>query len=197
MTAKVIRLRSDARPSGEASAAELVAQSARHESGALAALFDCYHRDVYRFLSRLARTNQSDIDDLVQDTFLEVQRSAGRFEGRSQVRSWIFGIAANVARHHARSDLRRRLFGQRFAEVPVPPVAHPDQAAIRRQRVMCLERALGSLSHNQRVAFLLCELEGLSGAEAASALSVPEGTLFRRLHDARKKLRDALRESFP
>ena len=83
--------------------AALVAACAIGDSAALGVLFDRHHRGVYAFLSRLAGTDQRDLDDLVQATFLEALRSAKRYRGDAPVHRWLFGIAANIVSHHVRS----------------------------------------------------------------------------------------------
>ena len=189
MTAKVIPLRRTVGSTAEMSDVALLAACAVGESAALAALFDRYHADVYRFLSRLASAQRHDIDDLVQTTFLEVHCSAHRFEARASVKTWIFSVAANVARHHSRSERRRRLFSLNYAAQPLNPAARPDDAAVRRELSAKLAVAIGALSHDLRVAFVMCDVEGVPGVDAARALGLREGTLWRRLHDARKRLR--------
>ena len=198
MTGKVIALHRLQGVPAEMSDEALLGACAVGDNAALAALFDRYQTHVQRFLARLSGTEQQDLDDLVQSTFLEVHRSASRYAGRAQVKTWLFGIAANVARHHARSEHRRRLFAAAYAaQRPAPAAGRLDDAAHNRQQLARLGTALRGLPHDQRVVFVLCDLEDVAGVEAARALGVPEGTLFRRLHDARKRLRAALDAGAP
>lgn len=169
----------------------LIAACAVGEAAALGALFDRHHRPVYRFIARVLGPGD-DIDDLVQSTFIEVWRSAKRFKGKGKVRSWIFGIAANVARRHIRTEVRRRRAMEGVASRPAPEPARPDDIAADRELVNRVGEALDDLSHDLRVAFVLCDLENISGVDAARALGVRKGTLWRRLHDARKALRTIL-----
>ena len=85
----------------------LILATSTGDRAALAALFDRFHTDVYRFLARIASGHLDAIDDLVQATFLEAYRASARFGRRSTVRTWIFGIASNIARHHIRDESRR------------------------------------------------------------------------------------------
>jgi len=168
----------------------LLAACAVGDSAALGALFDRYHEAVYRLVSRLLRTEPSEIDDLVQTTFLEAWRAAGRFAGRGSVKSFLFGIAANTVRHHVRSARRRRTLLAGWQ----PPAhgAAPDDALARAQQVSRLAAALDELPHDLRVVYVLCELEDLPGVEAARVLDIRAGTLWRRLHEARRALRVAI-----
>ncbi len=162
------------------------------DTAALGALFDRHHEAVYRLISRLLYTEPSEIDDLVQTTFLDAWRSASRFKGEGAVKSYLFGIAANTVRHYVRGAKRRR---EAIADVPPPPPAGtPDAAAIRAQQVERLREALGELPHDLRTAYVMCDLEDVPGVEAARVLGVRAGTLWRRLHEARRALRDAIDE---
>ncbi|MCW5801253.1 MAG: RNA polymerase sigma factor [Deltaproteobacteria bacterium] len=168
----------------------LLAACAVGESAALGALFDRHHEAIFRLASRLLRTDPSEIDDLVQTTFLEAWRSASRYSGNGTVRSFLFGIAANTVRHHVRSAQRRRTAIADWR--PPSGSTSPDDAAVRAQQVSRLAAALDELPHDLRVAYVLCDLEDVPGVEAAELLGVRAGTLWRRLHDARRALRAAI-----
>jgi RNA polymerase sigma-70 factor (ECF subfamily) len=191
-TGKLLALRRVGGKTREMSDDALVAACGVGETAALGALFDRHHRDVYRFLSRLATTNADDVDDLVQTTFLEAWRSARRFRRNGAVRSWIYGIAVNVARHYVRGEVRRRAAHQGFADCERAHAASPASKAEHRELVTRIEVALRELPHDQRVAFVMCDLEGIAGVDAARALGIRRGTMWRRLHDARKALRSVL-----
>lgn len=170
----------------------LVAACAVDETAALGALFDRHSGAVYRFVARLAGAGDCELDDLVQLTFLEAWKSSARFASRGSARSWLFGIAANVVRHHIRGEARRRAAMRGLAEVPPSRTRRPDEDVARSELVDRLAVALPALPHDLRVAFVLCDLENVSGVEAARLLGVREGTMWRRLHEARKRLRRSL-----
>jgi len=160
------------------------------DSAALGALFDRHHEAVYRLVSRLLRGEPAETDDLVQTTFLEAWKSAATYGGRGSVKSFLFGIAANTARRHFRSTARRRAA---YADWPEPlPGGTPDDAAVRTQQLARLAAALDDLPLDLRTAYVLCDLEDLPGVEAARVLGIRAGTLWRRLHEARRALRDAI-----
>jgi RNA polymerase sigma factor (sigma-70 family) len=172
--------------------AALLAAFAKGETEALGELYDRHHLAMYRFLARLTSSRESDLDDLVQATFVEVVRSAARFDGRAQVRTWLFGIALNVARHHSRGRSRlRRILGDPGDDRPseVPGLDRPDENVERRQLLERLDCAVATLPSPLREVFVACEIEGLQGTDVARWLGIPEGTLWRRLHDARKRIR--------
>jgi RNA polymerase sigma-70 factor (ECF subfamily) len=172
--------------------AALLAACAVGDSAALGALFDRFRESVERYLSRLQRTSEADLDDLVQATFLTVQRAAGSYRGRGSVGSFILGIATNVVRHHVRSENRRRAMMVVYAKADPLPPASPGETAEHREILHRAQEALQALPEELRAVFVLAELEGLPGAEVARILNLREGTVWRRLHNARKALRKAL-----
>ena len=191
MTARLIPLRRPPVADSKMSDAALVAACAAEDQDALAALYDRHHVAVWRFCGRLLGSDCPEIDDVVQSTFVEVWRCAPRFEARAQVRSWIFGIAHNLARRHMRDGSRKRAALAALADVSaqssLPEPGWQDRLLLQR-----LQAALHTLSPPLRSAFVLCDLEEVKGVEAAKILGVRPGTLWRRLHDARKRLRVAL-----
>jgi len=172
----------------------LLAATALGDVEALDELFHRFHVVIGAFLRRLVGADDT-ARDLVQETFLAARRSAPRFRGGSSVKTWIVGIAANLARHHLRGERRRRENYARYAgtlyEVPEPP----DERLERAERLQEIAGALARLPREQLVALVMCDLEDVPGVEAARAVGVPAGTLWRRLHDARKAMRCAMQKT--
>jgi len=196
MSAKLLPIRRRAGRSGEMSDEALVAACAERDPSALAALFDRYHGDVHRFLGRLAGSGVDEdvVDDLAQDTFVQLFESAGRFRRGSQVRTWLLGIASNLARQHVRSDMRRKARAAAYLERLPAEVGLPSDEVHRRQLRDAIAAAVNELPHDQRVAWLMCDVEEVRGVDAAKALGLRQGTLYRRLHEARRALRARLEE---
>jgi RNA polymerase sigma-70 factor (ECF subfamily) len=167
----------------------LLAACAGGEAAALGALFDRHAARTERFLRRVARRGSPDVADLLQATFLEAQRSARQFRGQSTVATWIMGIAANIASHHARGEQRRQRMEAVLAAAPEARVKTPGEEAERLQLLARLSAGIAELPPELRVPYVLCELEDLTGKEAARALEISEGLLWRRLHDAKVFLR--------
>jgi RNA polymerase sigma-70 factor (ECF subfamily) len=170
----------------------LVAACGVGDQAALGALYDRHHEAVARFVARLSSANASDVDDLVHDTFLSAYSASARFRGGSAVRTWLLGIASNVVRHAMRSRGRRQALATQFEQFGQDPAASPDEGVRSRELREAVARAIAALPHDQRAVFVLCDLEEMSGAEVAQVLGVPEGTVFRRRHDARRALREML-----
>lgn len=175
----------------------LLGAVAASDAVAQGALYDRFHLDVWRFLARVAGTVESDLDDLVQMTFVEVYRSASRFARRSRVKTWIFSIAIHVAKNHARSEGRHRAAVARMAEVPAGRQARPDSHAERAELLGRIARAIDELPHDQKVAYVLCVIEELPAKEAARALDTREGTVWRRVHEARQAIHEAMERLAP
>jgi RNA polymerase sigma-70 factor (ECF subfamily) len=192
MTGKLVPLRRVSGEIAEMSDEALVAACGTGDAPALGALFDRFHVAVYRFAARLALTDELARDDLVQATFLEIRRAAPAFRGTSSVKTWILGIAANIARHTLRGERRRRVHQARFLERVAAAPELLDAQLERRKLLAQIAEALARLPRDQQIAFLLCDLEQLPGVEVARVLGIPEGTLWRRLHTARKAMRGAI-----
>lgn len=197
MSARLVPFR---RESGEVetlSDAALVAGCAQGDNAALAALYDRHAAAVHRFLGRFAGVDGDQADDLLQSTFLQVSRAARRFRGSASARTWLFAIAGNVARRHVRSSARHRRMLERAATRVPTPVPDPADLADRERLELRLADAVGGLPPKLRLVFVMCEVEEVPGVEAAEVLGVPVGTIYRRLHDARRRLRKSLAGVWP
>lgn len=172
--------------------AALVAACVTGDRAALGALFDRHHDLVRRFIARSCGWDARDVDDLVQGTFVAVIAAARSFDGRAAVKTWLCGIAINVMRHHARSEVRRRRLAEVAAAQPRPPGPDIEHAQVERERSAQLAAAIANLSPKLRDAFVLVYLEGLPGTDVAAVLGISEGAIWKRLHEARTQLRVAL-----
>ena len=158
----------------------------------LGELFDRYHTAVRHFLLSL-QVDRADLDDLVQETFLTAARAAPNFRRDAPARPFLFGVAARLAWRRRRSfaRLRRMLtsFGQRpsAAAPTAPELLEGDE---RRAQV---HAALAKLSERHRTVLVMVEFGEMSGVQAAEALGIPAGTVWRRLSEARAALAHHLR----
>lgn len=171
----------------------LVAACAQGDVSALGTLFDRHHLAMYRFINSLISPNTADVDDILQNTFMTAYESAHRFAGRSTVQSWLFGIAINSVRRYRRQSAQHTRNLAALAHTPLKEVPSPHDTAESKQQVDRLNHAIAQLPSKYRDPFVLCEIEGLKGAEAAEILGLREGTLWRRLHTARKTLARAVK----
>jgi RNA polymerase sigma factor (sigma-70 family) len=160
---------------------------AKGEIGALGELYDRHRVPVHRFVARVTG-HAEDVDDLVHATFLTAAKSAAKYDGRAACRPWLIGIAAQLVRRRRTAFVRflaaiASATGQRATSVD--PRATLDARSD-------IEKALTGLTEAKRMTLLMAEVEGLSCQEIAEALGVPIGTVWTRLHAARKEMRAAM-----
>ncbi len=170
---------------------ELIARLADRHTQAVAEAYDQHHAAVRAFAKRLLG-DASSAEDLVHEVFVALPSAVQRFRGQSSLRTFLIGIAVQHAKHHVRSATRRRAAMARLEREPQGSVLDPEAAARRRELSQALTRALDTLPLEQRVAFVLCEVEERSSPDAAEIVGVPEGTLRTRLFHAKRKLRERL-----
>lgn len=175
-------------PSPRASDPELMRRLASGEIGALGELYDRYHDPLRRFLAR-ATGGAGDVDDLVHQTFLAAAKSADRYDGRACCQPWLVGIAVQHLRR------RRRALAQLFAVLGRLGRASSIDPRPSLEGRSDIDRALAGISEAKRITFLMAEVEGFTCAEIAEALDVPIGTVWTRLHAARRELRRSLEDA--
>jgi RNA polymerase sigma-70 factor (ECF subfamily) len=173
----------------------------RCRAGDLAAfepLVEKYRQRVYRLAYNVLR-DPEEAWDVSQDAFIRAFQALSSFRGDSAFYTWLFRIVMNVARDRARQHAARgRAFGTERVEeedwdrVLAGQGAAPDTRAVQVEERERIGRALSTLSEQHRAIIMLSDLEGLSYREIAEVLSIPMGTVMSRLHNARRRLRDAL-----
>lgn len=179
--------------SGMVSAGEdlvLIERVAGGDRGAFEELYARYYRKLFGFALRVTRSADL-VEEIVSDTLLTVWRSAPRFDGRSRLSTWIFGIAYRKA---IQAASRRRSWD------PLPegraslrdPGEGPLDAAERHQTRSLLQRALRELPVEQRAVVELTFFHDLSYREIAAVVDCPVNTVKTRMFHARRKLRQAL-----
>ncbi|MEU7876203.1 sigma-70 family RNA polymerase sigma factor [Dactylosporangium sp. NPDC049140] len=156
-------------------------------------VFDRHYEHIYAYAAR--RLGPDLAEDVASETFLVAyDRRAGFDPARGDVRPWLYGIASNLIMRHSRAEARRYKAYARRAE----PDTGPDEAELVPGRVDAgsaragLAAALDRLSLADRDVLLLVAWAGLTQAEAAVALGIPQGTARSRLHRARQEMRKAL-----
>jgi RNA polymerase sigma-70 factor (ECF subfamily) len=152
------------------------------------------HQVAVRSFARRLVGDPTAAEDLVHEVFVSLPRAIRGYRGEASLRTFLISIAVNHARHHVRAAARRRAAMDRLGREPTGHAADPEAEARRHELADALSRALDSLPLDQRIAFVLCEVEERSSHEAASLVGVPEGTIRTRLFHARRKLRDALEQ---
>src|SRR5690606_38420711 len=149
-------------------------------------LFRRHARFVANFLWKLG-VGAQDIDDLVQEVFVVAHKRGGFVEREARPTTWLAEIAVRVASTRRRSLGRAPRQVDMGDAVAVPaPAASPSALVEANQSLERVQKALDSMDLNHRAVFVMYELEGESCEQIAESLGVPVGTVFSRLHTARK-----------
>jgi len=151
---------------------------------------------VWRSLRRMGVPPRS-MDDAAQDVFLVVHRKLPSFQGRSSVKTWLFGIVARVAHDHRRTERRKGDLVQyeepgALDTLPDRATPGPMQRAEQSASIRLLEELLSQLAPEKREVFFLAELEQMTAPEIAEALGIRLPTVYSRLRAARIEFEEAL-----
>jgi RNA polymerase sigma-70 factor, ECF subfamily len=159
--------------------------------------------DIFGLLFRLTR-DAEEAADLTQETFLSALKAVGKFRGEADLKTWLFRIAINESRNRFRWWKRRFRSQTDSLDAPVgtseKPLSEtvssnyssPEENVLQREREKHLTKALSDLPVNCREAVVLCDIEGLSYEEIATALDVNIGTVKSRIARGRDELRKKL-----
>jgi RNA polymerase sigma-70 factor (ECF subfamily) len=170
------------RNSARTSDAALIQAIAEGDLNALGLLYDKYAPDLLVFTQRLCGAGNA--DDLVQNVFLRALKVAKTFDPRAtSAKPWLFGITLRVEQERRRSLRRWAAALVKLGQIRAVQFRSTHEAN------RDIQQALLRVSTGKREAFLLVELEGFSCAEAAEILGIPVGTVWTRLHHARRELR--------
>ena len=153
-------------------------------------LYEGYVDFVWRCLRRFGVV-ESAVDDAVQEVFIVVHRRLPEFEARSSVKTWLGGIAFNVARDHHRWT-RRKGTAEQLPDDLVHSAPSPHEQAEKNEALAIVDRLLDQLDKDKRAVFVLADIEQLTAPEIAEALSVNVNTIYSRIRVARRSFEDAL-----
>lgn len=154
-------------------------------------VYSAHFSFVWRSAKRLGARDGA-LDDVVQEVFVVVHRRLADFEGRSALRTWLFGIAARVVRDHRRSTRRRDPGCEVDPDTLRAESSGPDETAEKAEAVRLLHALLDELDDERREVFVMAELEQMAMPEIAEALGVNVNTAYARLRTARQEFEQAL-----
>lgn len=158
-------------------------------------LYERYRHRIYGF-AVAALHSTVDAEDIVQDVFLSVARSADRYRPQNRFKSWIFSIAANRIRAVSAREMAHRektLVMQRLQQPAESRIRAADRAVSARD---LLVRFLKTLPADQRMLLLLKELEGMDSRAIARAMGLTPANVRVRIHRLRKRLRETYQREF-
>jgi RNA polymerase sigma-70 factor (ECF subfamily) len=168
----------------------LIGLIAKGDRDAMRLLFARHNVRVFRFLIRIVKSEET-AEDLLNEVFLDVWRGARGFQARSQVTTWILGIA----RYKALSALRQRSYAaldEEAAESLEDPADDPEVAMQKTNRGAVLQACLQQLSRAHRQVIDLVYYHEQSIEEIARIIGVPENTVKTRVFHARKRIAELM-----
>lgn len=163
----------------------LIAALKQGDPRALDTFYRTYARMVLAWSIRLGGP-RLDAEDIAQDVFAVAFRRIGTFRGESRLSTWLFSITRNVIYNARRRAAVRRMVA--IDSVPEPTSGQPlaDANMERHERRQQVQAALEQLKRKQREVLVLMDLEGRTAPEVGEMLGIPAGTVYSRLHYARK-----------
>ena len=169
---------------------DLVARVALGDRAAIRLLFMRHHARVYRFAARQTGSEMM-ADDIANEVFLELWRQAPAFEGRSEVSTWLLGIARFKALSMLRKKREVEIDEDDAAEIP-DTADTPEIAVMKDDKATALRGMVNALPEEHRTVIDLAYYHAKSVTEIAEVLSIPVATVKTRMFYARKKLGEAL-----
>jgi RNA polymerase sigma-70 factor, ECF subfamily len=152
-------------------------------------------RDNVRFVWRAVANfgvPERDVEDVCQDVFVVVHRRLGEGAAPEHLRAWLYGICWRTASAYRRRRYRKNEFPTAEVDAGATDAGAVSAALENRRRLAELDAALDGLKENQRMVFVLYEVEELTMKEVSEALGCSINTAFSRLYAARKSVARAL-----
>ncbi|AMC36979.1 RNA polymerase sigma factor RpoE [Iodobacter arcticus] len=180
---------------------ELVLRAQAGDKRAFELLVVKYQRRVARLLSRLIR-DQSEIEDVSQESFIKAYRALPSFRGESAFYTWLYRIAINTAKNHLATLGRRPQLASIYedeegesldAAAQIPDYHTPETELSNRQIVSTVNAVVDELPSELRTAITLREMDGLSYEDIAAVMNCPIGTVRSRIFRAREAIANKLR----
>jgi RNA polymerase sigma-70 factor (ECF subfamily) len=185
--------------------AEFIEKLKSGEAKAFDLLVTRYAGDIYALLFRITE-DVEEANDLTQETFLRALKAIEKFRGEADLKTWLFRIAINESRNRFRWWKRRKrektfsldacVQGSEVSIHETMPgnSANPEENVLQCEREQVLSKAINDLPQIYREAVVLCDVEGLSYEEIASALDATMGTVKSRIARGREELRRKLKD---
>jgi RNA polymerase sigma-70 factor (ECF subfamily) len=176
--------------SGQGGDRELVERVAKGDRAAIRLLFMRHHARIYRFVARQTGSDMM-ADDIANEVFLELWKQAGDFEGRSEVSTWLLGIARFKALSMLRKKKEASIDDDQAAAIP-DSADTPEVTAMKEDKAAALRRMVNALPEEHRTVIDLAYYHSRSVTEIGEILSIPVATVKTRMFYARRKLGEAL-----
>jgi RNA polymerase sigma-70 factor (ECF subfamily) len=177
--------------SAQSSDATVVARVRAGETDAFELIMRRHNQRLYRAI-RAILGDPSETEDVLQETYVRAFTHLDQFQGRAQFATWLTRIAVHEALHRRKRRARFTTLEDDFVNTLASPGFGPEHGATDGELRRFLEAAIERLPVDFRTVFVLREVEGLSTAETAESLDIPEETVKTRLHRARRQLQQQL-----
>ncbi len=171
----------------------LLKRVARGDTSGAGELFERYAPALLRFAARLL-SDRNTAEEVTQEVFVKVISRAHQYDGRAEVSSWLFAIAANACRDRRRRDRRATVVPLDAVPEPVHKGDGVETVLGNRQRREAVRRALSVLSEEQREALVLARYHGLAYAQIADVLGISVGAVKTRIFRAVETLKSRFSE---
>lgn len=180
----------------------LVEELKRGSYEAFKTIVDTYQDMIYNTCLSIVK-NEEDAEDLAQEVFVQVYQSIHTFKGESKLSTWLYRIATTKSLDHERKKKRKKRFGfiksifgeDAQVEVNPPDFNHPGILLDKKEKATALFKAVDKLPENQRIAFILSKIEGLSYQEISEVMETTVSAVESLLHRAKNNLRKILENS--
>jgi RNA polymerase sigma-70 factor (ECF subfamily) len=195
--ANITQLHSSSSSSPQATADEgippYVRRAQNGESAGFRELYTRHKRDVSRLVLRMIGP-RPDLEDVVQEVFVQVFRSLAAFRAESRFSTWLHRVTVNVSLMYLRAQKSRPQLGRDSTapEPPAPEQSSPAAGAATAERLRALYAILDQISDKKRVVFVLHDLEGVAAAEISEMVGAPVLTVRTRLFYARREVYAAM-----
>lgn len=180
---------------------KLVEKAQKGDKQAFGILVEKYHKKLYRLLSRMVR-DQSEIEDIVQDSFIKAYHAINNFRGDSAFYTWLYRIGVNTAKNHLMALGRRP---KAMNEVELEDIENfddagdlrtyetPESVLMTKEIAATVNDTIEHLPEELRSAITLREMDGLSYEEIAEIMDCPIGTVRSRIFRARESIAEKLK----
>ena len=192
-TSGEVRVPAHTEPPAVDESSSLVARAREGDRSAFRLLFERHRTDVARLVYRMVGP-RPEIEDLVQEVFVQVHRSLRDFRGEARFSTWLHRVTVNVVLMHRRAERSRPILTEEVVSGTVEDhgSVHPDDEAERRRRIGAFFAVLEEISEKKRVVFILHDLEGMSPTDIAKVVEAPVLTVRTRLFYARRELEEKM-----
>jgi RNA polymerase sigma-70 factor (ECF subfamily) len=182
---------------------ELIEQLKQGDETAFKAIVEQWQDMVYNTILGIVQ-NETEAEDLAQDVFIKVFEKIGTFKGDSKFSTWLYRIATTTALDHLRSKKRKKRFGflQSLTgsggdeKEQIPDFNHPGVSLDNKERAAVLFKAIEALPENQKSAYMLHKLEGLSYRDVSEVLNTTVSAVESLMSRANQNLRKQLEEYY-